>query len=148
MILRSLIRASVLVCCLVAVSGCWLQGKRQTASPDAAKIHVRYQYTGNKAVQSFNVYRSASPHGPFERINEEPVEALKKPEDGRIQLLLTDTSVTLGKEYFYYLEGIDAKGREAKLTRVTRARATLPLMPEELKPVKEKQERKTPSKDQ
>lgn len=119
---------------LVILAGCSLIGGSRPAPPeDAAKIPVRYQWSeGDVRVgaQAFNVYRSATRSGPFQRLNEEPIQ-VDNPEQDELILLYVDAGVDLGETYYYYIERLDSEGVTSKVTPVTPARAVLPLQRED-----------------
>ncbi len=57
----------------------------------------------------FNLYRSESPDGPYERVNKELIPASGDPLVGG-RYVFTDTDVIAGRTYYYQLEDVEATG--------------------------------------
>ncbi len=127
----------VLLFPMLLLAGCLGGTKGEVAKVDASelgKVHIRYYITEADITAppvTFNVYRSASPSGPFEKVNEKPIEADEGLRRGDMQQLLTDVGLPLGSVFWYFVQKTDAKGVTSKATSTAAATVNLPLQPED-----------------
>jgi hypothetical protein len=77
----------------------------------------------------FDIYRSTSEDGPFERLTSQPIPGAGTVDEPRYYEY-KDTSIDLGVEYFYYVESISVDGIREKFSPTIRAPAKGPKVPE------------------
>lgn len=65
----------------------------------------------------FNIYRSDSENGPFEKINKEIIPGHGTTNEPH-EYKYVDTECIVGKRYYYYLEEVDLKGNKKKISPV------------------------------
>lgn len=65
----------------------------------------------------FNIYRSDSEDGPFEKINKEIIPGHGTTNEPH-EYKYVDTDCIVGKKYYYYLEEVDLKGYKKKISPV------------------------------
>ena len=70
----------------------------------------------------FDIYRSTSEEGPFERLTSRPIPGAGTVDEPRYYEY-RDTSIDLGVEYFYYVESISVDGVREKFSPIIRAPA-------------------------
>jgi hypothetical protein len=70
----------------------------------------------------FDIYRSTSEDGPFERLTSRPIPGAGTVDEPRYYEY-RDTSIDLGVEYFYYVESISVDGIREKFSPIIRAPA-------------------------
>lgn len=99
------------------------------AVPEARELGVSNTVTWSTASESdnfgFDVYRSRSRDGRFERISNQPLVGggtTDLPRDYRF----VDDDIEIGTEYFYYVESISLSGERQRFTPVMRAPAKYP----------------------
>ena len=80
-----------------------------TAQGAGDGVTVSWQTARERDNLGFYVYRSASAHGPFERLNAQLISGLAFSPTGR-NYQLSDTDVVPGHLYYYRLEDIDLHG--------------------------------------
>ena len=73
----------------------------------------------NDPVSSYNVYRSATPTGPFTKINTSPITGLT----------FTDTNVKSGDTWSYEATAVDANNVESDPSNVVTAKVPGPNAP-------------------
>ncbi|MBI5154920.1 hypothetical protein HZA57_06760 [Candidatus Poribacteria bacterium] len=125
------------------VVSCAMLAGGETVPPDAAKILIRYEWTERDAAappRGFLVHRAANATGPFECLTPEPLR-LGRPEIGVSETLYVDRTARAGATYYYYLDALDASGRQVKWTNVTAAKAILPLEAEDFGPYRREMNR-------
>lgn len=76
----------------------------QLGAPTAVRVEWQTETELNTA--GFNVYRSASPDGEFERLNEQLIPGQGGPAAGG-QYTFVDEQVEAGQTYFYRLEDVE-----------------------------------------
>jgi hypothetical protein len=74
-----------------------------------ATVMVEWTTASELNTAGFNVYRSASPAGPFTRINGDLIPASPDPLVGG-SYIFTDTTVMAGHTYYYQLEDVESSG--------------------------------------
>ncbi|MEM7051361.1 MAG: hypothetical protein AAF604_16945 [Acidobacteriota bacterium] len=96
------------------------EGSAPPVLPDANRI----AWSTASEVDNFgyDIYRSESPDGPFERITEQPLEGAGTTDLPSSYEFIDDT-IELGKDYFYYIESISMSGERRRFTGVRRAPA-------------------------
>ncbi len=77
----------------------------------ARRSSVIVEWTTETEVDTigFNLYRSESPDGPYEKVNEELIPAEGDPLVGK-RYVFTDTDVIAGRTYYYQLEDVEVTG--------------------------------------
>ena len=75
-----------------------------SASPASSAHRVTLSWRSNNGAAGYNIYRGASPAGPFSKINPSP-----HPNSS-----FTDTSVEDGATYFYITTALNQRGKESK----------------------------------
>jgi Abnormal spindle-like microcephaly-assoc'd, ASPM-SPD-2-Hydin len=75
---------------------------------------VTLAWRANSGVAGYNIYRAATPKGPYAKINPAPQPVAT----------FTDASVQGGQTYFYMTTAVDKKGRESKFSNLVQV--TLP----------------------
>lgn len=73
----------------------------------------------------FDVYRSESPDGPFERLNEDTIEGGGTTDEPR-EYSWTDDTIDPHTTYYYYVESLSMTGEREKFTPVGKAPAKRP----------------------
>jgi hypothetical protein len=72
-------------------------------------IVVEWSTASELSTVGFNIYRSESKDGPYQKINQELIPASTDPLGGG-DYSYRDTTVTAGTTYFYQLEDVDSSG--------------------------------------
>lgn len=75
----------------------------------AATVIVEWTTASELNTAGFNLYRRASPDGPFSRLNEHLIPASPDPLLGG-SYAFTDTNVVAGRTYYYQLEDVETSG--------------------------------------
>jgi len=70
----------------------------------------------------FDIYRSTSEEGPFERLTSQPIPGAGTVDEPRYYEY-KDTAIDPGVEYFYYVESISVDGIREKFSPIIRAPA-------------------------
>ncbi len=70
----------------------------------------------------FDIYRSTSEEGPFERLTSQPIPGAGTVDEPRYYEY-RDTAIDPGVEYFYYVESISVDGIREKFSPIIRAPA-------------------------
>ena len=78
----------------------------------------------------YDIYRSESPDGPFERLTEEPVEGAGTTDEPTRYEFVDDT-IDPYKTYYYYIESISMAGDRERFTPISKTKPKLPKAPEE-----------------
>jgi len=73
----------------------------------------------------FDIYRSTSEDGPFERLTSQPIPGAGTADEPRYYEYV-DTAIEPGIDYFYYVESISVDGIREKFSPIIRARAKGP----------------------
>jgi hypothetical protein len=98
----------------------------------AVRVHWRTESETNNL--GFDIYRSESKDGPFEKVNFLMIKGAGSSGEAH-EYEYVDADVEVGKRYFYYLEDIDIFGMRSKshIIEVTMAKVALPkvLLPKE-----------------
>ena len=76
-------------------------------------ILVEWSTASELSTVGFNVYRSESKDGPYEKVNQALIPASTDPLGGG-DYSFRDTTVTAGNTYFYQLEDVDASGSQER----------------------------------
>jgi hypothetical protein len=95
------------------VVGC---GSRQNdcpsnETPARAKVRISWSVESSQNLYGFIIYRGPSPEGPWTRVNPKPILAA---EGGTTNIpydyhyVDDDTSLVVGRSYWYWLEGVDS----------------------------------------
>jgi CheY-like chemotaxis protein len=84
-----------------------------TAQGQGRAVSVEWQTAREFDNVGFHLYRSSSPAGPFERINDKLISATLVPSKGGHYSYL-DTDVNVGSLYYYKLEDIDVYGKHTE----------------------------------
>ena len=99
--------------------------------PDLAPAETAYKNAVKWTTASeldnfgFDVYRSESPDGPFERINPETIEGGGTTDEPRSYRYVDDT-IDPHKTYYYYVESISMSGVREKFTPTGKAPPKIP----------------------
>ena len=75
---------------------------------EEGRIIVSWKMNLELDLSHYDIYRSTSPHGDFEKINKTPIQKDKP--------IYTDTDVVYGITYFYEIKAIDLSGNESILS--------------------------------
>jgi hypothetical protein len=81
-------------------------------------IYIRWSTETEVNTAGFNVYRSLSEEGPWEKINPRLIPGSPDPLRGG-SYVFTDTNVIAGVAYWYELEEVELGGRATRLERTT-----------------------------
>lgn len=81
---------------------------------------IRWATASEVANFGFDVYRSVSEDGPFERVNQEIIEGAGTTDEPQ-RYEFVDTTVEPGTAYFYYVESISLSGKREQFTPVRKA---------------------------
>ncbi len=81
-------------------------------------IFIRWSTETEVNTAGFNVYRSLSQEGPWEKINPRLIPGSPDPLRGG-SYVFTDTNVIAGVAYWYELEEVELGGRATRLQRTT-----------------------------
>jgi hypothetical protein len=76
-------------------------------------ILVEWSTASELSTVGFNIYRSESKDGPYEKVNQALIPASTDPLGGG-DYSYRDTTVTAGTTYFYQLEDVDSSGSNEK----------------------------------
>jgi len=98
-------------------------GESDVATPEAAKVRLRWYSFYQENVARFEVYRGPSREGPWERVSTEAQLLMgqgfyqaENPDDAP-EYVFEDTDVSDGQTYWYYIGKVDLVGRRARYTR-------------------------------
>ena len=80
------------------------------AYPDEDKIMVVWETVSELDLQGFNLWRSTSPDGPTERLNETMIPAQSPGSSQGASYHYDDSAVEIGQTYWYWLDDIDLSG--------------------------------------
>jgi fibronectin type 3 domain-containing protein len=105
-------RITLIVIALELLAGCG--GGIRLGSTTSHSVDLSWTASTSTDVIGYNVYRSASPSGPFERLNSALVSGTT----------YTDYTVTSGATYYYAVTAVDSSGGESGYSNV--AEATVP----------------------
>jgi hypothetical protein len=86
---------------------------------------VRWRTSSEESNFGFNVYRSESKEGPFEKLNDDPIEGGGTTDTPR-DYLYEDKEIDPKKGYFYYIESISLEGERERFTPIIYAKAKNP----------------------
>jgi hypothetical protein len=104
---------------LAAVSAaCGRGGETEEAS--GPRNLLRWTTSWEKESVGFDIYRAPAREGPFERITKAPIPGggvSKEPQS----YSYADTEIDPAREYFYYVEVVQANGDRKRITPVMRA---------------------------
>jgi hypothetical protein len=84
-----------------------------TAQGEGSAVSVEWQTAREFDNVGFHLYRSSSPAGPFERINDNLISATQTQAKGGTYSF-ADTDVKVGSLYYYKLEDIDVYGKHTR----------------------------------
>jgi hypothetical protein len=84
-----------------------------TAQGEGSSVSVEWQTAREFDNVGFHLYRSSSPAGPFERINDKLISATQTQAKGG-SYSFVDTDVKVGTLYYYKLEDIDVYGKHTQ----------------------------------
>jgi hypothetical protein len=101
-----------LVCALLALAGL-ATGLRWLTAPAGAMVTIEWSTASELNTAGFYLYRSASPDGPYTRVNDNLIPASPDPLVGG-SYVFTDTGVTAGHTYYYQLEDVETSGQAAR----------------------------------
>lgn len=113
-------RSAALLACLsisLLTAGC---AGGLPASRDRLTNAITWATASESDNFGFDVYRSESRSGPFERLTVEPIAGggtTDLPRNYRFE----DDDIEAGQEYFYYVESISLSGERKRFTPVMRA---------------------------
>ena len=100
-----------------------------TAEPGEDKTHkntLKWTTASEQENLGYDIYRSESEDGPFERINEKPVPgAGTTDETNKYEYI--DAKIDPRKAYYYYVEAISFDGSRVRFTPIIRAAPKLPV---------------------
>jgi hypothetical protein len=117
---RALFAAGIAVALLLALVGMvWASGSVQQ-DPLGRPIIVRWSTESEVNTAGFNIYRSTSEEGPWEKVNPQLIPGSPDPLRGGTYVF-TDTAVIAGETYWYELEEVELGGQ---VTRLERTQAT------------------------
>lgn len=97
--------------------------------PPEEKTHqntIRWSTASEVDNFGFDVFRGLSADGPFERLNEDPIEGGGTTDEPRRYAYVDDT-IDPHVTYFYYVESISMAGDREKFTPVGKAPAKIPI---------------------
>jgi hypothetical protein len=94
-------------------------GSSTPANQNLGKGYIRLPNNLGQKYYGFNIFRGEKRDGPFVRANKEIFPA--KGKGGDKPFVFIDDQLVVGKEYFYYIEGITFAGRKERVTPPFRA---------------------------
>lgn len=94
-------------------------------APETYKNTIRWATASEVDNFGFDVYRSESEDGPFERLNAEVIEGAGTTDEPSHYEFVDDT-IDPRKAYYYYVESISMSGERELFTPIRRARPKLP----------------------
>ena len=103
---------------LLLLAGCSQQGAT-----------ITWETASEVNTAGFNLYRSASPDGPWEKVNDQLLPPSEDPVSGG-SYSFTDASAEPGKTYYYQLEEVELSGNVTRFDPIKlETRAGLPAWP-------------------
>lgn len=100
----------------------------QAATPDPGEpLSNRLKWSTASEVDNFgfDIYRSTSEEGPFDRLTAQPIPGAGTVDEPRYYEYV-DTAIEAGTDYFYYVESISVDGIREKFSPIIRAPAKGP----------------------
>ena len=107
-----------------AVTSSELDTAERSSPEEPEPLHNTLKWTTASEVDNFgfDIYRSRSEEGPFERITSEPLPGAGTTDEPQ-SYVFEDSAIEPGVEYFYYIESISLAGAREKFSPVIKARA-------------------------
>lgn len=119
-------RAVAILISLTTLGCASTEAQRTTAEPERVfRNTLRWKTASEVDNFGFDVYRSESETGPFERVSEHPVQAAGTSDVPR-EYVWVDTRIDPRRVYYYYVESISMNGARERFTPVIRAEARMP----------------------
>ena len=78
--------------------------------PDRVTIHVEWETVSEVSNLGFNLYRADAPDGPYAKLNDELIPSQVPGQPGGAVYIWIDSTVQLGRTYYYQLEDVDLNG--------------------------------------
>lgn len=102
--------------------------ERNEAEPAKPLVNtVRWTTASEVESFGFDIYRSASEDGPFERVTSEPIPGAGTTDEPQSYVWVDDT-IEPRKSYYYYVESISMSGVRQRFTPIAK---TAPKVPPE-----------------
>lgn len=108
-VIRNLVRKVIFIFSVVILVSALIMGVLAWQESQTAVILVEWNTASELNTAGFNLFRSESAEGPFEKINPQLVPASPDPLAGG-KYTYRDEAVEPGKTYFYELEDIENTG--------------------------------------
>lgn len=117
---------------LAMVVGCASSGGVAPESAAEEPLVNTLKWTTASEVDNFgfDIYRSLSEDGPFDRITAEPLAGAGTTDEPQ-PYVFVDDAIDPSKDYYYYIESISLGGVREKFSPVIRSPAKRPVAPEE-----------------
>ncbi len=90
----------------------------QEADKQKGTGYIRLPKNLGEKYYGFNIYRSTSRSGPFEKVNEDIISA----QVTEANQFFKDKNLVHGKTYYYYIEGVNYAGQGEKITPAFRVK--------------------------
>ena len=96
----------------------------ESPSPDSESLHNTLKWSTASEVENFgfDIYRSTSEDGPFERMTQEPIPGAGTIDEPQ-RYVWEDTSITPDVTYYYYIESISYAGVRERFSPIIKAPA-------------------------
>jgi hypothetical protein len=78
--------------------------------PERAAVHVEWETVSEVNNLGFNLYRADAADGPYMKLNEELIPSQVPGQPGGAVYVWTDSTVQVGRTYYYKLEDVDIYG--------------------------------------
>jgi hypothetical protein len=127
---RTLLIVLVIGVGAAAATGCSSAGGQEPAQPEAPAgepVTNTLKWTTASEVDNFgfDIYRSLSEDGPFERITSEPLAGAGTTDEPQ-NYVYVDQNINPTKDYYYYIESISLGGVREIFSPIIRAPAKQP----------------------
>lgn len=120
MVRRGVVSFGAAATLILALVGMVWASDTSQENPPGRPIVVRWSTESEVNTAGFNVYRSTSEEGPWEKINLQLIPGSPDPLRGG-SYVFTDTAVIAGQTYWYELEEVELSGQ---INRLERTQAT------------------------
>ena len=140
--MRDFVRLFVMILCVVTAAGCATTAPEQAsateevgtpapnapseeavdAEPKELKNTLRWTTASEVENFGFDVYRSTSEKGPFDRVTAEPLSGAGTTDEPQ-DYVWEDTAIEAGVDYYYYIESISYAGVRERFSPIIKSPA-------------------------
>lgn len=115
---------SLVLLALLASPFSLLAGEDTKAEDEKPSKTIKWATASEVDNFGYDVYRSESEEGPFDRLTEDPIEGAGTTDEPSYYQFVDDT-IDPRKDYYYYVESISIHGERERFTPVQKVKASL-----------------------